>query len=309
MKRKCLTALVVFLSVLLIAAVALAATYYHTPGDYKTKRYDAGGGVYQSIPFGAKVSIVSREGYYWVSYGREVCRVSSLKNFSKDPPSEEDLAIAGYVKAGQTLEKAKETAQKLSGSEVIFSSFNSKSVKSGPSVKPAFTVGDRDVLVVSVRTYHWNRGKGSKPGTVSIYAADGTLIGTWDAEGQPGSGKKNVNWVIYPNVMLKAGKEYYIADSGEKTWSYNSTSGGTGFAEVRGVKQEGTAAEEKTETETAGEPASGGWTCPSCGHTENTGKFCGNCGGAKPESKWTCPSCGREGNDENFCPNCGSARP
>ena len=57
--------------------------------------------------------------------------------------------------------------------------------------------------------------------------------------------------------------------------------------------------------------APAGWTC-SCGQTGNTGKFCANCGGPKPEPKpaagsWKC-SCGTE-NTGKFCANCGNPKP
>ena len=54
--------------------------------------------------------------------------------------------------------------------------------------------------------------------------------------------------------------------------------------------------------------APGTWTC-SCG-TQNTGRFCGNCGSPKPQpadGPWTC-SCGTQ-NTGRFCGNCGSPRP
>lgn len=53
------------------------------------------------------------------------------------------------------------------------------------------------------------------------------------------------------------------------------------------------------------EDAKGVWKC-SCG-TENTGKFCSNCGSAKP-MVWICGKCGTE-NSGKFCSNCGSPKP
>lgn len=52
----------------------------------------------------------------------------------------------------------------------------------------------------------------------------------------------------------------------------------------------------------------GGWKC-SCGKEGNTGKFCAECGAAKPvaDDGWKC-SCGAV-NKGNFCSECGSKRP
>lgn len=50
----------------------------------------------------------------------------------------------------------------------------------------------------------------------------------------------------------------------------------------------------------------GVWTC-SCGK-ENSGKFCAECGGKKPEENtWKC-ACGKE-NSGKFCPECGGKKP
>ena len=52
-------------------------------------------------------------------------------------------------------------------------------------------------------------------------------------------------------------------------------------------------------------PAQGGWKC-SCG-AENTGKFCVECGAAKPADGWKC-ACGSV-NKGKFCPECGAKKP
>ena len=53
--------------------------------------------------------------------------------------------------------------------------------------------------------------------------------------------------------------------------------------------------------------APAGWTC-ACGHTGNTGKFCGECGTPQPRNNnWTC-SCGTV-NAGKFCSECAQPRP
>ena len=52
-------------------------------------------------------------------------------------------------------------------------------------------------------------------------------------------------------------------------------------------------------------PAQGGWKC-SCG-AENTGKFCVECGAAKPAAGWKC-ACGAV-NKGKFCSECGAKKP
>ena len=54
-------------------------------------------------------------------------------------------------------------------------------------------------------------------------------------------------------------------------------------------------------------PADGSWTCPNC-ETVNTGKFCTECGTAKPSGDWTCPNC-ETVNTGKFCSECGTAKP
>lgn len=54
--------------------------------------------------------------------------------------------------------------------------------------------------------------------------------------------------------------------------------------------------------------AAGGWKC-GCGHDGNTGKFCAECGTAKPASAqaWDC-TCGAKGNTGKFCAECGKKK-
>lgn len=56
------------------------------------------------------------------------------------------------------------------------------------------------------------------------------------------------------------------------------------------------------------QPAAGGWTCPSCGAV-NTGNFCSECGGKKPDApkKRFCGNCGAQLTEgQKFCPECGT---
>jgi membrane protease subunit (stomatin/prohibitin family) len=60
----------------------------------------------------------------------------------------------------------------------------------------------------------------------------------------------------------------------------------------------------------AAPPAAAGWVC-GCGHADNTGRFCADCGTAKPEAAapvgWSC-GCGHAGNTGNFCSDCGARK-
>ena len=52
------------------------------------------------------------------------------------------------------------------------------------------------------------------------------------------------------------------------------------------------------------------WDCPKCGKKGLTGKFCDECGTAKPVIElWDCPKCGKKGISGKFCDECGTAKP
>ena len=126
-------------------------------------------------------------------------------------------------------------AADVSDYPIYFTTINTAGVNNNPEYYPDFTVGNSDLLVQAVSTYHWNYGQGSTPGTISIYDWDDNLLGTWNAAGRGGQGgAQNVYWDIFPNITLKAGQQYYIVDSDPETWSCNSVSGNQGFVEIRG---------------------------------------------------------------------------
>lgn len=49
------------------------------------------------------------------------------------------------------------------------------------------------------------------------------------------------------------------------------------------------------------------WTCQKCGYAGNSGRFCSECGEARPADGWIC-SCGAT-NRGNFCAECGKPKP
>lgn len=110
---------------------------------------------------------------------------------------------------------------------------NGATVRNGPTAVTTFTL-DRALYLARITTYHWNGGRGAPAGTITLVAPDGSLLGPWQAEGRPGSGAQNVNWVAEPGILLQPGT-YGVIDSDPATWSQNAGSGGRGFVWVEGV--------------------------------------------------------------------------
>jgi len=103
---------------------------------------------------------------------------------------------------------------------------------------PAFLTRGKAYCLVSITTYHWNGGRGAKPGTLGLTSSTGT-IGPFKARSSAGQGgAPNVNWFVdvptAPKPVVIDGL-YSCKDSDPKTWSSNPQSHGTGFCIVYGV--------------------------------------------------------------------------
>ncbi len=81
---------------------------------------------------------------------------------------------------------------------------------------------------------------------------------------------------------------------------------GVGMAQGAGGANAATLFQMGGASETASPAADGSWDC-ACGKKGNTGKFCSECGKARPEGAWFCTECGAK-NTGKFCSNCGKPR-
>lgn len=153
---------------------------------------------------------------------------------------------------------------------------NTGGVQNGPTAPTTFTVNE-PFRVTYVMTYHWNYGRGARPGAIAMRHSDGTVAGPWQASGSDGQGGvKNAYWVCEPNVVIKPGT-YTIVDSDPSTWAQNPQSGGRGHVEIKGYP---------VREETGGEPVPGagdvagtGQVRPSDVDGTYAGRFEGGAGG------------------------------
>ena len=93
-------------------------------------------------------------------------------------------------------------------------------VVSGPRA-PAIITVKQPIYVRALRTYHWNDGRGARPGAIHLKTAAGAMIGPFPARGEPGQGGvPNAYWTADVNQWLEPGA-YTLATSNDATWSTN----------------------------------------------------------------------------------------
>ncbi|WP_026495141.1 hypothetical protein [Butyrivibrio sp. WCD3002] len=158
----------------------------------------------------------------WSSSDKSIIRVDAAKNVLYAVGEGTATLTA---KQGKTKITRKVQVQTLKGLTI-----NNTYAVTGGAEAPMLTVGSEGFKLQSIITYHWNDGKGKKPGTISLYKYDkttkkrGKKVATFKATGL----FKNTYWNITCNKKLAKGY-YLIVDSNPKTWSQNSASNGLGF--------------------------------------------------------------------------------
>lgn len=121
-------------------------------------------------------------------------------------------------------------------------------VYSHPPRPTVFTI-PFPALVTRIFTYHWNGGRGRRPGSIGLKnARTGETLGTWDAMGIHGdfpvepdtvwpsepSGPPFRYWLVWPKIRLSPGT-YEVTDSDPLTWSTNAELQHMGCAWVYGI--------------------------------------------------------------------------
>ena len=143
----------------------------------------------------------------------------------------DSLEVAGHVTDADQSEAGTDSvpgAEPPLGPVRRYDFGNKFAVSNGPSI--AYTLKfDRPVIVRAIQTYHWNNGRGARPGTIGLKDGEGTLFGPWPATGTPGQdGVPNAYWRAEPRVRLEPGT-YTIVTSNDRTWSTNREADGRGF--------------------------------------------------------------------------------
>ncbi|WP_026525634.1 hypothetical protein [Butyrivibrio sp. MB2005] len=158
----------------------------------------------------------------WSTSNKDVIRVDAAKN---------TLYAVGVGTATVTAKKGgKKISRKVEVQALKGMTISNTAAVSGGGTPVYLTVGSENFSIQSIITYHYNGGKGKKPGTISIYKYNkdtqkrGKKVFTVKANGLFG----NTYWNA--TCLKKLSKGYYVVeDSNPKTWSQNTDTDGAGF--------------------------------------------------------------------------------
>jgi hypothetical protein len=118
--------------------------------------------------------------------------------------------------------------------EDFCNNMNPKPVVNMPSYQPPRCVIKHTSHVYYIRTYHWNMGKGSPPGTIGLQdVATGQTYGPYKTRGVSSKGVPDAYWFASVDLCLPPGT-YQVNDSNWLSWSVNPQSNNQGFVELSG---------------------------------------------------------------------------
>ena len=137
----------------------------------------------------------------------------------------------------------------------LFDNTNTGEVQNKPTGEVLMLVAG-SVHVTQLQTYHWNGGKGAKPGTLTFKSLSGPTYGPFPAKGVASGNVANANWVADVNLTLTTGT-YQLIDSDPATWSQNAQTHGVGFAIIRGTRVNATVPPAPTKPTTPTTPTAG----------------------------------------------------
>ena len=122
---------------------------------------------------------------------------------------------------------------------VLFDNSNGGLVGNG-GTPPTFSTNGKAYCLNGIETYHWNDGKGSKPGYLWLKRLSGPAglpdrTSFFQALGSPGQNNvANANSYVYtpmnPPIIIDG--TYQCVDTIRGTWSQDAASGGNGFCHV-----------------------------------------------------------------------------
>ncbi|HSS28814.1 MAG TPA: hypothetical protein VLL50_12760, partial [Usitatibacter sp.] len=177
--------------------------------------------------------------------GFSIIRGDRVASSTTPPPPVVTPPVSRLPPAVVTAPPAPATAKPItpsapSGPVVeLFNNTNTDGVQNQPAPNTMVAIfGIAGTHVTQLQTYHWNNGRGAKPGTLTLKSLSGPTYGPFPARGTPGQNNvANVNWIADVNIDLTLGT-YQLIDSDPATWSQNAKSRGVGFAIIRGTRSQ-----------------------------------------------------------------------